>query len=214
MKRINLLTAILFLSIASIAQVTYRTIPDTPAQIAPYDSLENIPHTSLKSLYGQTALILDTIYFHPAMNSFATFRGTDIINNHFNIVTAQRDNKRRQIWITMASKSDTIYYQLTGNSLEHSTFVTLGYYEKQKQLYSDKTFQLRLDGQFKELKTGQLRTFTSSDKFTCTGVSIIHDGHYLIPTFLLKNSKGKEIAVPFKGFEKSSEQAFWQFSIK
>ncbi len=214
MKQLTTLSAFLIIAVVSTAQLSYRSVPSAPEHIAAYDSLENIPQASLKSLYGQMVLILDTTYFHPEANSFAPIRRDDIVDKQFEVVSAQRDKKRRQIWIVMAAKTDTVYYQVNSNSLEYPTFVTMGYYEKQKQLYTGRSLQLRFMGEFKDLNTGSKKPFGSDVNFTCAGTSIIKDGEDLIPSIVLRSTQGDEIAVPIKGFETTTSNTINLFSVE
>lgn len=210
---ISLATLMLLGSLAS-AQVTYRSIPAVTQPVAPYDSLENIPQMHVKSLYGQQILVLGKGAFHPAINSFAPIDEARILKKQFEVVGAERNEKNRQVWLILASGIDTVYYQLTGASLESPSFVTIGYFEKQAKIYTGKKFKLRMPGEFKEINTGIIKQVSDKETFVCTGSSIIEEGKKLIPALTLESSNGDEIYTPIKGFEATTANSIQLFTIE
>jgi hypothetical protein len=214
MKTITLLSAIVFTASLASAQVTYRTIPEATQPVALYDSLENIPATHVKSLYNQKILALKKSNFYPKMDSFSSLEETSIVNKQFNILKAKRNEKRRETWLILAAGTDTIYYQLTNNSIENPSFITIGYFEKQAKTYTGKKFTLKLPEEFKELNAGIIKQFSGKETFICTGSTVIQDGKKLIPALTLKSSKGDEIYTPIKGFEVTTANNIQLFTIE
>lgn len=214
MKKITLLTAVLLICLQSFAQVNYRKVPEVTQPIAAYDSLQNIPYQSIKSLFGHKVLILDTINFHPGMDSFKYNRTTSIVNKQFDVFSVKRNERRRESWLVLTSGSDTAYYKLTNGSIENPSFITLGYFEKQTELYTGKKFKLNLPEEFKELNTGIIRKFDGKVLFICAESSIIEEGKKLIPALILKAANGDEIYTPLKGFEITSGNSIQLFTIE
>lgn len=212
MKKTAFISTLFLAAITSMAQLTYRDVPNNQAsQAAPYDSLENIPNHSLKPIYGQTVLVLDTFNFHPVKDTFAPLNDRHIVEQEFELDTAQMDTRRRKIWMTLTAGSDTVYYQYAPGR-KHS-FVTMGYYTKQAQLYSGKKFKLRHANEFTEINSDQLIKIEITDQLTCSGATMVRDGEQLTPSLILRNNNQQEIAVPMPGFERNSSNSLSQFVI-
>lgn len=201
MKTLFVLTAFLFLSYLSIGQITYREAVEPKQAITPYDSLEIIPQRSLRSVYGQQVVILGAYSIYPRPDSYVPLERTDLIKKEYTIIKGEKDKKlKNKIWLQLVAETDTIYFELTGSNIERPSFITLGYYEKQKQTHIGKSFKLRLYEDFTELNSGIEKRYTSDDDFICTDVTILEVKQRLVPSFILKNQDGDEIGIPFSNY--------------
>ncbi len=180
---------------------------------AVYDSLTNVPPTKISCLYGQTATIVELNELYPSMEWANKLTNTSIINKQYSIVKAENDKSRSQVWVSLASKTDTIYYRLTSTNMERPPFLVQGFYEKQKELYLDQSLKLKIDYDYTETKSGKVKTFTTADNFTCTQLSIINNTGELVPSYILSTPNGETIAVPLKGFETTATNTIDRFTI-
>lgn len=214
MKKILTLTIAITLGMLSYCQVTYREAPEANHPVPVYDSLKNMPQKGLRSMCGQEVLILGATDYYRKGDSFQTINKDEIVNKQYQVISVDKDEKNpRQVWMKLALNNDTVFYRITSSNLEKPLFLTIGFYEKQKQLYIGKKFKLKLMQDFKELNSGTIKEFTKEDNFVCTEITILKENDRLIPSFILKNDKGEEIGVPFTNFETNMSQSFSRFNV-
>ncbi len=178
-----------------------------------YDSLTNIPPAKISCLYGQTATIVELNELYSGASWTNKITDASFINKQFTIVKAERDQSRPQVWVYLASNTDTIYYRLTKDNMKHAPFMVGGYFEKQKQLFLDKSLKLKIDYEYKENQTGKTKTFTTGETFRCEKLSFVDASGELIPSYVLINTAGETINVPLKGFETTATNTIDRFLI-
>lgn len=214
MKKLLVFVISVTFSLASLAQISYREAPKTKEVIPAYDSLENLPKNSFRSICGQKVLILGTKDFYRISEYYEPVRKEEVLKKSYTVISFKRDeNNPRQIWMKLALDTDTIYYNITNQNIERPQFLTIGYYEKQKQLRVGKIFKFKLTEKFKELNTGIIKEFSREDNFTCTDITILKEDDKLIPSYIIKNEKGEEIGVPLKNYELSMSMSIYRFEI-
>ena len=199
MKKLTLFLAAFTAALNLLAQA--------PAQ---YDSLQNIPDKNISALIGQTVRIVEVNELYSSKDRGARIEDTSLVNKVFTFADATRDEDRPQIWVKLTGP-ETIFYRLTGRNMDNPPFLVNGFFEKQQQLYSGKSFKLKLERDYLELNSGTKQTFTRNDTFTCRKLDLVnHDGE-IIPSFILENQSGQSIVVPLKGFETTAGNTIDRF---
>ncbi|MCT4645558.1 MAG: hypothetical protein N4A74_11285 [Carboxylicivirga sp.] len=197
-----------------IALITILSLLAYTAQSqAVYDSLTNIPPTKISCLVGQSATIVEVNELYPAKQWTNKLSDASLINKQYTIANIEADKSRPQVWITLVSNNDTIYYRLTKANMKHAPFMVNGYFEKQKQLFLDKQLKLKIDYEYTEVKSGKVLSFTTADTFNCTGLCMADSSGELVPSYILKNTEGETINVPLKGFETTATNTIDRFIL-
>lgn len=187
-------------SLIANSQITYRNAPVAIETVPTYDSLSNIP-PKIKSLYGQSVLIVETNELYRIMKSNGELVDSSAINRQYKVVSSTKDENRHFIWLHLADKADTIYCRLTASLVENPPFITTGFYTKQKNDFVGKLFRLKTSCNYTELNSGKIKEYTENEVFKCVDVAMLKEGSELMPSYILKTKNGDEISVPIRGFE-------------
>ncbi len=161
-----------------------------------YDSLESLCYTNAKRHVGQRIFVKGTSYnrktggyynkFKVKPNVFSdvympnTEGETDynaITGKYFTITKVEDKGIVKGLWLTLTDSVDVIYMNINSYDIEKDYYVTVGYYEKMKDLLVGKTFITKDEG-VTLLETGEKKNVPVRVRFKCidVGVSIGEDG--------------------------------------
>lgn len=199
-----ILTILAFsISILSYSQISKREIPADPNIIFPYDSLDNMTAVKVSKYIGQEIVVLENYDLYTQLDG-SEQTDSSIIEKSYTISNVTKSIKsinKLNIELT-GGDGKKIYYLLSSGNLEHMSFIVKGFFAKQKQLYQGKKLKLKFDYEYTNLKSGQTRIYLENEQFTCIDAQYIVDrSKHIIPSLILRNTKGEEINVPLKGFE-------------
>lgn len=200
MKKILTASVLLAVSFISHGQIIYRNAPAAIETVPVYDSISNIP-SKIKSLYGQSVLIVETNALYRTMKSRGESVDSSVINKQYKVVSSTKDENSRFLWLHLTDDTDTIYCKLTTSIVENPPFITTGFYLKQKNSFIGKTFRLKTSSKYTELNSGSIKEYTEKEFFICVDLAMIKEYADLIPSYILKTKDGDEISVPINGFE-------------
>jgi len=192
MKQFFLIAAILLVSLISVAQ---------------YDATTNIPNKKISNLYGETVTVVELNELYSDKQTKIT--NPEIIGRQYTFVKAERDSKRPQIWVELSNNEETIYYRLTGTNMQHPPIMVNAYFEKQKQLYHNKTLQLKMDNEY-TTTSGQSKMYNTKQLFTCADIKLLKQGTELVPSYVLTTASDT-INVPFTSFENNRSNTIDRF---
>ncbi|MFV0506740.1 MAG: hypothetical protein ACK5L5_08540 [Bacteroidales bacterium] len=219
MKQLSTLLILLSISTLASAQVTYRQAPKG-REVLSYDSLTNMPDRKIGRMAGYDMLILSNQMFYSQPDSrtnavdYTNYKlKEDIKQQTYTFKRVFANEKRHEVWITFANATDSVFYQVTEGSLENPSFLTLAFFEKQKECIG-KIFTPNTQIEYTELNSGEIRKYDTDIAFTCTELTIMEEEGYLIPSYILKSPKGDEIAVPLRDFERNSSKYVGRFVIE